>query len=101
MKKVIVSGIVAICVAAGVAKFRKVFDPACVRLEAKVSLAKDFCEGLADKASKERCSAMIPEEAGEDNMNACVSFFRPIAMANCAETLNYEGLVRTYEEACR
>ena len=101
MKKVIVSGIVLVAVAIGVAKFRRVFDPACVRLEAKVSLAKDFCEGLADRAAKGRCAAMIPEEAGEDNMNACVSFFRPIAIANCAETLNYEGLVRTYEEACR
>lgn len=101
MKKAIVIGIVGIVTIIAGARVRKMFDPACVRLEAKVSLAKDFCEGLAENASVGRCKSMIPEEAGEDNMNACVSFFRPIAMANCAETIHWSDLVRTYESACK
>lgn len=101
MKKAIVIGIVGIVTIVAGAKIRKMFDPACVRLEAKLSIAKDFCEGLADGAAKSRCSAMIPEEAGEDNMNACIQFFRPIAISNCAEMIHWNDLVRTYESACK
>ena len=72
-------------------------DPACVRLEAKVALARDFCDGLAAKAADERCSALAedPEVKGQ-----CMRVVIPAATVNCMAYLNIEHIKEDVRSAC-
>jgi len=72
-------------------------EPACIRLEAKVSLARDFCEGLGEKAAADRCSALAddPEVQGQ-----CMRVVVPAAVGSCMSYLNLEHMKADLESAC-
>lgn len=81
----------------GLAMIIKPKDPACVRLEAKAALARDFCDGLAAKAADERCSALAddPEVKGQ-----CMRVVIPAATVNCMAYLNIEHIKEDLRAAC-
>lgn len=82
----------------GLAMLLKPKDPACVRFQAKLELAETFCNGLADRAARERCEAISdsPEIMGQ-----CMRVIVPAAHSSCMSYLNTDGMKREYDGLCR
>lgn len=73
-------------------------DPACVKLEAKVELAQEFCEGLAERAATERCQEVA---ADEETLGQCFQVIVPAAFSSCMSYLNLGRLEREIKQVCR
>lgn len=95
-EKLMVLGAAAI--ALGFALWVKPAEPACIRLEAKLSLARDFCEGLGERAAKERCDALSEDP---EVMGQCMRVVVPAAVGSCMHYVNLEHMKADYESACK
>jgi len=92
---VVLSGLaaVALFMASGLKR-----EPACVRIQAKLELAKEFCDGLAEKAAKERCSSLSDDV---DVMGQCMRVIVPSAHSACMSYINMERLSQQSKELCQ
>lgn len=72
-------------------------DQACIRLQARMDLAGDFCMGLAESAAKERCAALTEDS---ETAGRCVQVIIAAAHSNCMNYLNVQGMKMGYESAC-
>ena len=73
-------------------------DPACSRLQARVDLAKRFCDGLAERAAQEKCSALV--DAPEEVRGQCLRIIRPAAFSGCMDYLSLEAMERDLADTC-
>jgi len=73
-------------------------DPPCVRILAKVELAEEFCDGLAERAAKERCSSLSDDV---DVMGQCMGVIVPAAHSSCMSYINMERLRQQSKELCQ
>lgn len=87
-------GAVIIVIAAALLKDK---DPACVRIEAKRNLALEFCNGLADRAARDKCARLADDP---DIMGQCMRVIVPAAEAGCWDYVNLEALKRDAETLC-
>ena len=87
-------GVVGLC---GVALLLQPKDPACVRFESRLGLAKQFCEGLAERASQDKCQSLSDEP---ETMGQCLRVMRPAAYAGCMDYINLEKMKQEYEALC-
>jgi len=72
-------------------------DPACVKLEAKRSLALEFCKGLGMRAAQGRCSQLADDQ---ETMGACMGIVLPVAESSCWGYLNLEAMKRELKDLC-
>lgn len=79
-------------------KLAKGSDPACIKLEAKLSLAKDFCAGLGRQAAETRCDGI---GEGEEARGACIQAVFPYAVGACYSYIQVQELERSFSEVCR
>lgn len=70
----------------------------CLRLQAKLDLAEEFCSGLAERAAEERCSVLSdnPEVLGQ-----CMRVIVPAAHSSCMSYLNLGRLEKEIHSVCR
>ncbi len=92
---VMVAGVAFVALIASVLAPR---DPACVRLQAKVELAQEFCEGLAERAATERCQELAPDE---ETIGQCFHVVVPAAFSSCMNYLNLGRLEREIKQVCK
>jgi hypothetical protein len=71
--------------------------PPCIRMEAKLELANEFCDGLALRAANERCSQVSEDP---DVMGQCMRVIVPAAHSSCMSYLNLERLKQQYASLC-
>lgn len=69
----------------------------CARLRARIDLSHQFCDGLADRAAKERCSELSskPEVMGQ-----CLRVVVPAAFSGCIDYLSLETMKREFSSVC-
>lgn len=72
-------------------------EPACVRIQAKVELAEEFCDGLAERAARERCQSLSEDV---DVMGQCMRIVVPAAHSSCMGYLNMERLRQQSKDLC-
>lgn len=82
---------------AGLAKLMEVEDSACSRIESKIELANEFCDGLAERAAKERCQSLSDDV---DVMGQCMQVIVPAAHSSCMGYLNMERMKQQYSSLC-
>lgn len=90
-----VLGLMGAVVAMGVLKLSK--EPPCVRIMAKVELAEEFCDGLAERAARERCQSLSDDV---DVMGQCMGVIVPAAHSSCMSYINMERLRQQSKELC-
>jgi hypothetical protein len=69
----------------------------CDKMEAKLELAKEFCDGLALRAANERC-AQVAED--QEVMGQCMRVIVPAAHSSCMNYLNLERLKQQHASLC-
>lgn len=69
----------------------------CAKMESKLELAKEFCDGLALRAANERCSSVAEDQ---DTMGQCMRVIVPAAHSSCMSYLNLERLKQQHESLC-
>lgn len=72
-------------------------DGACEKMDAKLGLAEDFCQGLAERASEERCSSLADDP---ETMGQCLRVIVPAAHSSCMDYLNVQRLKNQKEALC-
>lgn len=73
-------------------------EPACVRIQAKLELAEEFCDGLAEKAARDRCQSLSDDV---DVMGQCMRVIVPSAHSACMSYINMERLRQQSKELCQ
>lgn len=73
-------------------------DPACLRIQAKADLSVEFCDGLAEKAAKDKCSALAEDPV---TMGQCMRVVVPMAQSSCMSYLNMDRLQGQIKELCQ
>jgi hypothetical protein len=73
-------------------------EPACIRLQAKVDLAKEFCDGMAIKLAEDKCSSLA-EDA--ETMGQCLRVLIPAAHSACQSYISHRELIQQYESLCQ
>lgn len=94
----VASCIVGAIAIAGLAMLLKPKDPACVKLEARIGLATDFCGGLAERAAKEKCSVLTDNP---DVMGQCMHVIVPAAYSGCMEYVNMDAKKEEFKSLCQ
>lgn len=69
----------------------------CMKMENKIELAKEFCDGLAQKAAESRCETLSDDP---DVMGQCMRVIVPSAHSNCMAYINVFRLEKQYEALC-
>lgn len=69
----------------------------CDKMESKLELAKEFCDGLALRAANERCQSVAEDQ---DTMGQCMRVIVPAAHSSCMSYLNLERLKQQYASLC-
>lgn len=73
-------------------------DPACVRLQARLDVARSFCDGLAERAADEKCAEL---GADPETRGACMRVVVPMATSSCLAYLNLERIKAEVGSVCR
>ena len=81
-----------------IAKVTEHHDPACARLQARVDLAKRFCDGLSERAAQEKCQALA--DGPEEVKGQCLRIIRPAAFSGCMDYLSLEAMERDLNDTC-
>lgn len=79
------------------AKFTQTDSRVCDKMEAKLELAKEFCDGLALRAANERCSQLADDQ---EVMGQCMRVIVPAAHSSCMSYLNLERLKQQHGSLC-
>lgn len=82
----------------GLAKLMQNNQSACSRIESKMELANEFCDGLAERAAKERCQSLSDDV---DVVGQCMRVIVPAAHSNCMGYLNMERMKQQYASLCK
>lgn len=93
----IVSGL-GVCLVALVAGLMLPRDPACIKLEAKIEVAKGFCDGLAARTATERCGGLSDDP---DILGQCMRIVIPGAHSACMDYLEIKRLKEEVGTLCR
>lgn len=80
-----------------VAKVLKPGESACSRIESKLELANEFCDGLAERAAKERCQSLSEDI---DVRGQCMRVIVPAAHSSCMGYLNMERMKQQHASLC-
>lgn len=97
-KAMVVSGcVLGAVLLAAVAALVRPKDPACGKLEAKLGVSEEFCQGLAERAAQERCSALSDDP---ETMGQCIRVIVPAAHSSCMGYLNIQRLKNQVRELC-
>lgn len=68
----------------------------CVRLEAKVQLAEEFCGGMARKYADSQCDMLGDDEAKAE----CGRIFLVSYTEVCLQTIDIDHIKEDFEHAC-
>lgn len=69
----------------------------CMKMEAKIELAKEFCDGLAKRAAEDRCSQLSDDI---ETMGQCMRVIVPSAHSACMGYIDSERLEQQYRSLC-
>lgn len=69
----------------------------CDKMENKLELAKEFCDGSALRAANERCQSVAEDQ---DTMGQCMRVIVPAAHSSCMSYLNLERLKQQDASLC-
>lgn len=73
-------------------------DPACVRLNAKLLLMDDFCNGMSKQLAEDRCGQLTDDEAV---FSQCLRVVIPAAHSGCMNYINKHKLESEYKSLCQ
>lgn len=72
-------------------------DRACQRIQAKLGLVEEFCQGLAERAAEERCQTLADDP---QTMGQCLRVIVPAAHSGCLDYVNVQRIENQSKELC-
>lgn len=72
-------------------------DKACLKMEAKINLAQDFCQGMAISAVSAKC-----KDVGDDpqDQGTCMQALMPYAMTSCLSFIHLKEQQENFASIC-
>lgn len=96
VKQSVILGLLGIGVFFGIKELLK--EPACVKMESKLSLLEDFCGGMARQMAESRCSQISDDD---QVIGACMRVVIPAAHSACEGYVNKKELEHQHQSLCQ